>query len=535
MKKPRGLQQKGERRIAAALRIALAAALLAVQVLFVVLTTRYLKDHFALIYGALEAIALITALYIYNKPGDLSYRVAWIIPILFVPVVGLILYLLWGGDTQRKRLQRQTVPKLPPEEPESLRNRSALNADRLQRALPGWSRVSQYLSSRGFYLYQNTKMVYLPEGALLLEDILGRIKAAERFIFMEYFILAEGKLWDRMSAALCERARSGVEVKIIFDDFGNIKRFSAESLQTLRDAGVEVIVFNPVHEYVNRLYFNYRDHRKITVIDGETAYTGGVNIADEYANLIDRFGYWKDSGIRLEGEGVWGLTAAFLNMWSFLGGELHEERDYYRPHTSPASDGFCQPFLDGPQNNPDNPAEDTFLQLIGSARRFLYITTPYFIPDENIMRALCIAGDGGVDVRLMLPGTPDHWYADAVADSYIGELLEHHVKVYRYTPGFLHAKSIMSTARQPLSALSTLTTAALSCTTSAASCSTARAPSRACWRIWTAFWIKAMPSRPRSGRTAACCGGCSSPSCASFPSGCEDAGPRLPTAPRAAS
>jgi len=409
MKKPR-LQQRGERRIAAALRIALAAALLAVQVLFVVLTTRYLKDHFALIYGALEGIALITALYIYNKPGDLSYRVAWIIPILFVPVVGLILYLLWGGDTQRKRLQRQTAPKLPPEEPESLRNRSALNADRLQRALPGWSRVSQYLSSRGFYLYQNTKAVYLPEGALLLEDILGRIKAAERFIFMEYFILAEGKLWDRMSAALCERARSGVEVKIIFDDFGNIKRFSAESLQTLRDAGVEVIVFNPVHEYVNRLYFNYRDHRKITVIDGETAYT---------------------------------VTAAFLNMWSFLGGELHEERDYYRPHTSPASDGFCQPFLDGPQNNPDNPAEDTFLQLIGSARRFLYITTPYFIPDENIMRALCIAGDGGVDVRLMLPGTPDHWYADAVADSYIGELLEHHVKVYRYTPGFLHAKSIM--------------------------------------------------------------------------------------------
>ena len=148
-----------------------------------------------------------------------------------MPVVGLILYLLWGGDTQRKRLQRQTVPKLPPEEPESLRNRSALNADRLQRALPSWSRVSQYLSSRGFYLYQNTKAVYLPEGALLLEDLLGRIKAAERFIFMEYFILAEGKLWDRMSAALCERARSGVEVKIIFDDFGNIKRFSAESLQ----------------------------------------------------------------------------------------------------------------------------------------------------------------------------------------------------------------------------------------------------------------------------------------------------------------
>ena len=174
----------------------------------------------------------------------------------------------------------------------------------------------------------------------------------------------------------------------------------------------------------------------------DTLHSGIPNAIRAFDEVLRPKGITK-CGIRLEGEGVWGLTAAFLNMWSFLGGELHEERDYYRPHTSPASDGFCQPFLDGPQNNPDNPAEDTFLQLIGSARRFLYITTPYFIPDENIMRALCIAGDGGVDVRLMLPGTPDHWYADAVADSYIGELLEHHVKVYRYTPGFLHAKSIM--------------------------------------------------------------------------------------------
>ena len=443
MKKPR-LQQRGERRIAAALRIALAAALLAVQVLFVVLTTRYLKDHFALIYGALEGIALITALYIYNKPGDLSYRVAWIIPILFVPVVGLILYLLWGGDTQRKRLQRQTAPKLPPEEPESLRNRSALNADRLQRALPGWSRVSQYLSSRGFYLYQNTKAVYLPEGALLLEDILGRIKAAERFIFMEYFILAEGKLWDRMSAALCERARSGVEVKIIFDDFGNIKRFSAESLQTLRDAGVEVIVFNPVHEYVNRLYFNYRDHRKITVIDGETAYTGGVNIADEYANLIDRFGYWKDCGLRLEGEGAWGLTREFLQMWQRMDGQLYHEYDYYRPLHHPLEQGFCQTVVDGPDDNPNNAAEDLFLQMIGRARREVYITTPYLAIDEPMLKALCLAAESGVDVRLIMPGIPDHKFAYLVAESYFDQLMAHDVKIYTFTPGLVHGKTVLT-------------------------------------------------------------------------------------------
>ena len=444
MKKPR-LQQRGERRIAAALRIALAAALLAVQVLFVVLTTRYLKDHFALIYGALEGIALITALYIYNKPGDLSYRVAWIIPILFVPVVGLILYLLWGGDTQRKRLQRQTAPKLPPEEPESLRNRSALNADRLQRALPGWSRVSQYLSSRGFYLYQNTKMVYLPEGALLLEDILGRIKAAERFIFMEYFILAEGKLWDRMSAALCERARSGVEVKIIFDDFGNITRLSDPMLQAIQNCGIELEVFNPVHKYVNRLYFNYRDHRKITVIDGHWAYTGGINIGDEYANRIRRFGHWKDSGVRIEGDAAWSFTLQFIRMWRMIGGEMPNELDYYRARMEPpAGEGWCQPFCDGPENNPDNPVLETYLQIIGQARRMLYLTTPYYAVEASMQEALCIAADAGVDVRLMMPGIPDKKLPYLVAETYWGELLRHGVKIYRYTPGFLHSKSVLA-------------------------------------------------------------------------------------------
>ena len=446
MKKPR-LQQRGERRIAAALRIALAAALLAVQVLFVVLTTRYLKDHFALIYGALEGIALITALYIYNKPGDLSYRVAWIIPILFVPVVGLILYLLWGGDTQRKRLQRQTAPKLPPEEPESLRNRSALNADRLQRALPGWSRVSQYLSSRGFYLYQNTKAVYLPEGALLLEDILGRIKAAERFIFMEYFILAEGKLWDRMSAALCERARSGVEVKIIFDDFGNIKRFSAESLQTLRDAGVEVIVFNPVHEYVNRLYFNYRDHRKITVIDGETAYTGGVNLADEYINAEQRFGYWKDAALRIEGDAAWNFTVMFLNFWNAF---RPSETDYsaFRPQHSahPVQDGIVQPYADSPLDE-EPVAETVYLNLLARAEQYVYIYTPYLAVGEEMLDALKNAAKRGVDVRLVLPGIPDKKLVFRLSRSYYLPLLQAGVRIYEYTPGFLHAKCWVSDDR----------------------------------------------------------------------------------------
>lgn len=435
------MRQKGERRISAALRLAFVALALLLQIAFVVLLALFLQEYMAAIYAVLEIAALIAAVRIYNKKEDSSYKLSWVIVLLTVPVVGFLLYAFWGGNMQRKRIAKQHPD--PTGEPESVRMRSEINADKLNRLLPNWSRLSSYLRRRGFLLYQNTRVTYFPEGELMIRDILTRIEKAEHFIFLEYFILAEGRIWDRLRTVLCEKARNGVEVKIIFDDFGNIRRFSGETIEQLRDAGVEVFVFNPVQQYVNRLYFNYRDHRKICCVDGNIVYTGGVNIADEYANLIERFGYWKDGGVRLEGEGAWGLTSAFINMCRYLGGEFPNERDYYRPHTAITSEGFCQPFLDGPHNNPDNPAEDAYLQMISNAKHFLYITTPYFVPDATMMRALCIAGDGGVDVRLMLPGTPDHWYIDYVAESCFGELLQHGVKIYRYTPGFLHVKSVM--------------------------------------------------------------------------------------------
>ena len=435
------IQQKGERRISAALRIMLVIFLLAVQIALVVAISYFMQEYLALADAVVQVAALFLAIRIYNEPGELSYKLIWFILLLLAPPVGMILWFLWGGAAQKRHLPQNG--KRVPDEPGSVRKRSALAVERLTRQLPGWSRTANYLCRRNFQLYQDTRVTYLPEGALLLRELIEQAKKAERFIFLEYFILAEGQLWSELEKILCAKAHEGVEVKIIFDDFGNIKRFRGETIDRLRDAGVEVFIFNPVHEYVNRLYFNYRDHRKIACFDGDVAYTGGVNIADEYANLIERFGYWKDSGIRLEGEGAWGLTASFIHMCINIGGVMHNEHDYYRPHTPVRSEGFCQPFTDGPQNNPDNPAEDVFLQMISSARRFLYITTPYFIPDESVMRTLCIAGDGGVDVRLMLPGKPDHWYADWVAESYFGDLLAHGVKIYRYTPGFLHAKSIM--------------------------------------------------------------------------------------------
>ena len=189
-----------------------------------------------------------------------------------------------------------------------------------------------------------------------------------------------------------EKAAAGVEVRVIFDDFGNLTRLSDTMLQAIQHAGIEVEVFNPVHRYVNRIYFNYRDHRKIAVIDGYYAYTGGINLADEYANLIVRFGHWKDSGVRIEGEGAWGFAVQFMQMWKMIGRTLPNEDDYYRPRQEGTGNGWCQPFTDGPMNNPDNPIEETYLQLISSARRFLYITTPYYAVEEYMQRALVHRG-----------------------------------------------------------------------------------------------------------------------------------------------
>ena len=436
------IQQKGERRISAALRIMLVVILLAVQIGFVVAISYFMQEYLALAYGVVQVGALFLAVHIYNEPGELSYKLIWFILLLLAPPVGMILWFLWGGAAQKRHLPRNT--KRFPDEPESVRMRSEIAVDKLTRQLPAWSRTANYLCRRDFQLYQNTSVTYLPEGAILLRNLIDRAAKAERFIFLEYFILAEGKLWDELEKILCAKAREGVEVKIIFDDFGNIKRFSGETIDRLREVGVEVFIFNPVHEYVNRLHFNYRDHRKIACVDGTVSYTGGANIADEYANLICRFGYWKDCGVRLEGEGAWGLTKMFLELWAQLGGSFEEETDYYRPQLHVDGAGFCQPLCDGPDNNPVNTAEDTFLHLITSANESVYITTPYLAIDEAMMRALCLAADSGVDVRLMMPGIPDHKFAYLVAQCYFGELLERGVKIYTFEPGLLHGKSALS-------------------------------------------------------------------------------------------
>lgn len=440
MKRP--VKQTTERRIAAGLRIALAVALLAANIAAVLLLSMFLQEHATIIFILMEAAAVAVAINIQSTSAPASYKLAWTLLVAALPVAGMILYVLWSGNIQSKRLNLLPV-KAPPVRPRE-RNQAQADLQRLARACPTWERAAVQLYRNDFLVCRDTAVTYFPTGRDFFEDALDKLARAERFIFLEYFILAEGKLFDRLLAILEDRARRGVEIKIIFDDFGNITRMRGETIDRMREAGMEVHVFNPVHQYVNRLYFNYRDHRKILCVDGQYAYTGGVNVADEYVGILRRFGEWKDTGVLLDGPGAWGLTSRFLHMWEMLGRRLPNEHDYYRPLESRSAAGWCQCFADGPANNPENPAEDLYIQCISSARRSIWITTPYLAVEDSVVRALCAAADGGVDVRLMLPGIWDHWYTKIVAGSYYERLLTHGVKIYEFTPGFLHAKSFVA-------------------------------------------------------------------------------------------
>ena len=436
------VQRKTERRISAALRLVLVALLLLLQITIVVALTQVLRQKAYIAYAVLEIVSVFCVARIYIRPGSSSYKPGWIILIMLVPVVGLILYFLWNGNQVKKKLALKTM-RMPPELPEVQESSDRAQAG-LARRWPRWAKLTEYLRRQDLPLFANTEMTYFPTGEEYLEDLLARLEKAQKFIFLEYYIASKGQIWDRICKVLAERAADGVEVNLILDDFGSMMTMPPEEIQALRQKGIWVQMFNPVHHYVNRLYFNYRDHRKIAVIDGDVAYTGGANLADEYANLIVRFGYWKDCGLRLEGEGAWGFTRQFMYLWLRIGGELREPWDTYRPCGGVGGGDFCQPLVDGPDNNPVNTVEDTYQQLIGSANRYVWITTPYLAIDEPMIHTLSIAADSGVDVRLMLPGIPDHKFAYMVAQSYFGELLEHDVKIYTYTPGLLHAKSVVA-------------------------------------------------------------------------------------------
>ncbi|NCA98087.1 MAG: cardiolipin synthase [Clostridia bacterium] len=423
------------------LRLLIVAAAVLAQLVLIWLVVVNLRDHFTTLYVILEIIALVQVLYLVSKNESSAYTFAWTVIILLLPVFGEVLYVLWGRSGQSSRSGRH-VRKIFQRRSHWLKP-SPERLARLSQSFPLRRRIVTYVENQGFPVYENTTCTYYPLGELQFDDLKRDLAVADRFIFLEFFIVAVGQVWDEIHAILRQKAASGVEVRLLYDDAGSMATLPDRFRETLAAENIQAIAYSEVQKGLVHLYLNHRNHQKIVVIDGRVGYTGGTNLADEYANIYPRFGHWKDTAVRLEGDAVWSLTVIFLEMWQ---SQTHKTEDYnrYRSFSSVTGAGFFQPFADGPVNNPVNPAEQVYRQIIAGARDYVYITTPYLVIDEFMMDALCQAAQGGIDVRIATPRIWDKWYVHKVTRSNYHRLVAAGVNVFEYLPGFLHAKTILS-------------------------------------------------------------------------------------------
>lgn len=440
------MEAKTGKNIVAILRTAvLVAAILLEVALFVAITIWF--GEFGIAFTiAMDAASVLVVLRLVSKNDDPSYRIAWLIIVLVMPGFGLLLYLAWGRGAVGFRTRRMLdgafgkAAKAVPDDAEALAA--------MDREYPSRSRIARQMSGYGFPMFRGADTRYYPLGEQFYDALCEDMERAERFILLEFFIVEYGAVWSRILEILRRKAARGVRVRLLYDDAGCLFTLKSDFAAKLRNAGIETIAFGSVHKYISELHVNYRNHQKIAVIDGDIGYAGGNNIADEYANIFPKLGHWKDTAVRIEGEAVISLTSTFLSMWDLAHrmAKKAADDDYgaFRPTRAVAGASFVQPVSDGPANNPENPIEDLYIQTINAARRYCYITTPYLVIDARMSDALRLAARSGVDVRIYTPGIPDHWYVHPVTRSYYGRLLEEGVRIMEYSPGFMHAKMVVS-------------------------------------------------------------------------------------------
>ena len=298
----------------------------------------------------------------------------------------------------------------------------------------------------GFPVYTNTQTEYFNSGEAFFKKVLKELEKAKTYIFLEFFVLRAGLMLDPILAILQRKAREGLDVRIMYDDLGCFMSLPSDYKEHLKQKGIKCLVFNPFKPVLSSLQ-NNRDHRKLICIDGKTAFTGGINLADEYINAIERFGHWKDAAIMLKGTAAWSLTLIFLQMWNTLEqGQKDTPLSFYPwkdKKCEEKSDGFVQPYADSPMDN-ENVGEHVYIQIINGAKEYVYINTPYLVVDDNLLSALSLSAKSGVDVRIITPRRWDKWIVAVASRSYYRHLIQAGVKVYEYTQGFNHSKTFVS-------------------------------------------------------------------------------------------
>lgn len=381
-------------------------------------------------------------LYLINRDEIPEFKLPWLIILFLMPVVGAFVFvLLSSNETTKKANNRYEKAVL---ELQSYKRQTGCMDLLQEQDAEGFAQASYLCQATGMPCFGNSAAVYYPTGEDFYQALLEDLKAARRFIFMEYFIVAEGQMWDSIHAVLREKAAQGVQVFFMYDDFGCMTTLPEHYYEQLCREGIRCIPSNRFTPILSHIH-NNRDHRKITVIDGRIGFTGGVNLADEYINARVRFGHWKDTAVRIEGEAVQNLTALFLATWNTQNEKGLDCAPYMQAPTGQATgNGYMLAFGDGPTPMyRDTIGKNVYLNMIYGAKHYLYITTPYLICDHELLSALRMAAKKGVDVRLITPHIPDKKTVFLMTRSNYRVLLEDGVRIYEYTPGFIHAKGFV--------------------------------------------------------------------------------------------
>ena len=413
--------------------------------LAVVLFERYLPEATAYLHYALAVLSwlsvVVAVFNVVNRDMHPECKLPWILCIVILNVLGVAVYLVFSFNRPTRVAQKRH--KLLYEHSRSFLAHS-LDGAQLHEQLKNHSDISVALTrSSSAVAYENTKTEYFPSGESFFQALLKDLERAQKYIFLEFFILAKGEMWSAILGILHRKVKEGVEVRVLYDDIGSMGRVSMRYYQRLRRMGIQCVKCKPFLPVVTNVH-NYRDHRKIVIIDGKVAYTGGINVGDEYINKWHRCGHWKDSALRLEGVGVKGLLLLFLSMYNLQNGSQEDFADFIPEYEPFAGEGVVQAFGTGPRPIYDLAiGEDVLLNILGSAKRYVYITTPYLVIDYRLKEALLLAARRGVDVRIVTPKLPDKKVVFALTRSNYTALVKGGVKIYEYTPGFMHAKNLL--------------------------------------------------------------------------------------------
>lgn len=422
-------------------RYIVAIFLVVLETLAVIAVLSFLTIIIPYFYFAVVLTQFGVAISIINRKDNPDYKLPWLFFVMLIPIVGFMLYFMFYSrkltKKQIKRVEGLTKQRIKKDDTSLLAKISSQDEIIVSQAA-----ILKKLSDS--HVYGNTDIQYFPLGEQMFAAMVDDLKKAEKFIFMEYFIIEGGLFWNTILEILKEKAASGVEVRVVYDDIGCMMTLPGSYHKHLRKFGIKAVPFSRLRGQANN-EFNNRSHRKITVIDGKVGFTGGVNIADEYINRVERFGHWKDVGLRLQGEAVNELTRLFLIDYGLNDKKLDDNFADYYGYEQCERDGYCIPFGDGPKPLYERQvAKTAILNMLNQAKRYVYITTPYLIIDSELIQALENTAMRGVDVRIITPHIPDKKLVFLMTRSHYNRLIQSGVKIYEYESGFVHAKVYLS-------------------------------------------------------------------------------------------